>query len=197
MKITGGEFRGRRLKVPSSGHVRPTQDAVREAVFSMLADVVPGSVFLDLFSGTGAVGLEAVSRGAASVMCVERDRRVAQVLAENIAAVDAADVVSVVAADVFAWLVRPASKPGSVTVVFADPPYAVEGEPDRLAEVMRLLAASGWLAPRAIFVAEQRMGAPALDAVAGWEMLTQRRYGQTRVALYRYATGVASDTIEN
>lgn len=185
MKITGGEFRGRRLKVPSSGRVRPSQDRIREAVFSMLANVVPGSVFLDLFAGTGVVGLEAVSRGAASVICVERDRHVVRVLRKNVLTVDVSDLVTIIANDVLVWLARPASNPGVVNVVFADPPYAVDGEPDRLAEVMALLVTSGWLAPGAIFVAEQRLRAPEPGEVEGWKKITQRRYGQTRVTLYR------------
>lgn len=155
----------------------------------MLADVVPGSVFLDLFAGTGAVALEAVSRGAASAICVERDRRVVQVLRENIATVGAPDWVTVITDDVFAWLSRLASCPGSVAVVFADPPYAGGDEPDRLAEVMMLLIQSGWLAPRAIFAAERRLSAPELGEVAGWEKITQRRYGQTEVSLYRRTEG--------
>ena len=184
MRITGGELRGRRLKVPSGGHVRPTQDAVREAVFSMLMNVVPGSSFLDLFAGSGSVGLEAWSRGAAKVMWVEQDPKVVRVLKENVAELCGEDSVQVVSADVFSWLARPALAPGSIDVVYVDPPYATEEAPDRIEEVAQKLSDSGWLAPDAILVTEQRTGGE-FPGPSGWERIKERRYGHTRVLIFR------------
>ncbi len=195
MRITGGEFRGRRLNVPSAGHVRPTQDAVREAVFSMLADVVPGSVFLDLFAGSGAVGLDALSRGAASVVWVERDRRVAAVLQKNVTALGRAEAARIVIDDSFAWLKRRPALPAPVDIVFADPPYATEGAPDRMNELMAVLSAWPGLASGAIFVAEQRVGAPDTGAVPGWVSITCRRYGRTRIVLYKRARQAAEGVL--
>ena len=86
MRIVGGDFGGRRLKVPRTDAVRPTQDSVREALFSMLGAAVAGADFLDLFAGSGAVGLEALSRGAKSATFVELDRRHLAVVRENAAA---------------------------------------------------------------------------------------------------------------
>lgn len=184
MRITGGELRGRRLKVPSAGHVRPTQDAVREAVFSMLMNVVPGSSFLDLFAGSGAVGIEAWSRGAAKVTWVERDPKVVRVLKENVAELCGVESVRVISGDVFSWLSRPALEPGSIDVIYADPPYATEEEPDRMDEVIERLSDSGWLAPGALFVSEQRTGGD-FPGPSGWERIKERRYGHTRVLIFR------------
>ena len=91
MRITGGEFGGRNLKVPKSDAIRPTQDRVREALFNMIQFEVPGSDFLDLFAGSGAVGIEALSRGAKSATFVESNRRHFSVLGENVGMVSCAN----------------------------------------------------------------------------------------------------------
>ena len=189
MRITGGELRGRRLKTPTAPGLRPTQDSVREAVFSMLSGVVPGARFLDLFAGTGAVGLEAFSRGAASVTWIERDRGAFRLLQENIAALTGENLwLKAVNADVFTWLSGniDTKKTGTAPfdVVYADPPYETPAAPDRTAEIMDALAASGIIAEGGFFVAEQRAGTPA-PAVAGWETVTERRYGRTKIICFR------------
>jgi len=184
MRITGGELCGRRLKMPSAGHVRPTQDSVREAVFSMLMTLVPDSSFLDLFAGSGSIGIEAWSRGAKRVTWVERDPRVLRVLRENVAELCGENAGSLVGEDVMNWLSRPALEPGSIDVAYADPPYATDEEPDKMEEVIRRLSASGWLAPSAVFVAEQRTGGP-YPAAPGWERIKERRYGHTRILVFR------------
>ena len=122
MRIAGGTLRGRTLKAPPGDVLRPTQDAVREALFSMLASVVPGCSFLDLYAGTGAVGLEAFSRGAAAATWVERSPRSLRLLEANLAACCGSPLppgLRVVRADVAAWLRRPDLPPGSVDVAFA------------------------------------------------------------------------------
>lgn len=191
MRITGGELGGRHVKVPSA-QVRPTQDAVREALFSMLMHVTEGAVFLDLFAGSGAVGIDAWSRGAKQVTWVEKDPKVVRVLRDNVetlcgsgsATLDASS--GIVHADVLTWLARPSSvAPGSVTIAYADPPYATGEKSDHMSEVLALFAASGLAAPGAIFVAEQRTGTPYPDVPSGWERIRERRYGHTRVILFR------------
>lgn len=192
MRITGGDLRGRRLKTPPGDHVRPTQDMVREALFSMLVEAVPGSVFLDLFAGAGGVGVEAWSRGARSVTWVERDRKVARVLRENVEALCSGNPGRVVECDVFDWLAsRRAGADvagGGVDIVFADPPYATEGGPDGIEAVIAGVSASGLLAPGALFVAEQRAGAPLPEA-PGWGLVTERRYGRSRLLILRKKEG--------
>ena len=192
MRITGGELRGRRLKTPTAEGLRPTQDAVREAVFSMLANVVGGARFLDLFAGTGAVGLEAFSRGAASVVWIERDPRSFRLLQENITALAGDNLwLKAVNADVFAWLGK--AIPGRLgepsppfDIVYADPPYETAASPDRTAEIMMALATAGVVAEGGYFVAEQRAGSNSdIPATTGWELVTERRYGRTKITVFK------------
>ena len=189
MRIAGGTLRGRILAAPPDGVLRPTQDAVREALFSMLAAVLPGASFLDLYAGTGAVGLEAWSRGAGSVAWVERAPRSLRVLETNLAKcfgeAGPPPALRVFRADVDAWLRRPPLPPGSVDIVFADPPYAErEGGDDGMSALLAAVRDSGLLAPVSFFVAEQRAGTPP-PSCEGFELLRDRRYGRTRLALFR------------
>ena len=134
MRITGGEFGGRGLSVPRTGALRPTQDRVREALFNILAPEMSGADFLDLFAGTGSVGLEALSRGAGRATFVESDRRHLAVLRENVAAVAAGGRAEVVASDAYRWLGN-YSGPG-FSIAFADPPYALGAVPKVLSELL-------------------------------------------------------------
>lgn len=182
MRITGGELRGRMVKVPAAGHVRPTQDAVREALFSILMAEVPGSRFLDLYAGSGAVGIEAWSRGAAHVTWVESHPGVVRVLAANVEALcGGAGTVS--REDVFRWIARPHLGEEPYGVVFADPPYGDDGHADPIEELMAALASSPLVAEGTLFVAEQRAGLP-MPKAAGWARIKDRRYGHTRLAIF-------------
>lgn len=160
MRIIAGSAGGRRILAPPQG-TRPTTDRVREALFSSLDSHVSshpggwgGVRMLDLFAGSGAVGLEAMSRGAASVTLVEHDRRVLEVLRRNVAVVDPR--ANVVAADAFAW--RPTGDP--YDIVFVDPPYSVPDE--KVRDLLAGLIAQGILTEGALIVVErsQRSGAP-------------------------------------
>ena len=181
MRITGGKFGGRNLKVPKSEAIRPTQDRVREALFSMLQAEVPGSRFLDLFAGSGAVGLEALSRGAASVTLVESSRRHLATLKENVSALGCE--AAVVLADVYRYLAGYAG--AGFTIGFADPPYAL-GEERGYAAVLRTLAERGVIVPGGLFVAEMTAGQRA-EETPGWELLRDRTYGKTRLCVWRRA----------
>lgn len=184
MRISGGEFCGRKLKVPPGDQVRPTQDRVREALFSILMNVVPDAVFIDLYAGAGSVGLEAYSRGARRVTWVEKDPRHVSVLKENRAAL-APDQGEVVCCEVTRWLKGPGC--GRLAdVAFADPPYAA-GREQGFAEMMGLMAAGRVLRPGGIFVAEMPEAKRA-EEVAGWTLLRDRTYGHTRLAVYKLET---------
>ena len=184
MRISGGEFCGRKLKVPPGDKVRPTQDRVREALFSMLMNVVPDGLFIDLYAGSGAVGLEAFSRGARSVTWVEKDPRHAALLRENLAAL-AAGQGEVACCEVTRWLKGPGCG-RQADVAFADPPYAA-GREQGFAEMMALLAGNRVLRAGGIFVAEMPEARRA-DEVAGWTLLRDRTYGHTRLAVYKLET---------
>lgn len=181
MRISGGEFRGRVLSVPKGLDVRPTQDRVREALFSMLQNDIRGARFLDLFAGSGSVGLEALSRGAAEVAFVEQAPRSLASLARNIAMLKVEARCSTIRADVHAWLANAINGLG-FDVAYADPPYALAEERGYGAMLERL-AEGGFVRPGGLFVAEMAAG-QAPDIASGWMLCRDRTYGQTRIAIY-------------
>ena len=181
MRITGGELGGRIVKVPKSDAIRPTEDRVRAALFNMLQGGVAGCRFLDLFAGSGAVGLEAVSRGAAEVVFVESSRRHLAVLKENIAALAPAAAATVVAGDVYAYLERYAG--AAFDYVYADPPYAL-GEERGYAAVLAAAAARGLVRSGGLFIAEMS-ARQSPESVPGWELVRERAYGRTRLVMWR------------
>ena len=182
MRITGGEFGGRNLKVPKSDAIRPTQDRVREALFNIIQFEVPGCDFLDLFAGSGAVGLEALSRGAKSATFVEANRRHLAVLKENLDSCRVqSTAVAVAAADAYRWIAT-YSGPG-FSIGFADPPYAL-GEEKGYAAVLATLAERGVIRPGGIFIAEMTAVQKA-EETPGWELIRDRTYGKTRLCLWR------------
>lgn len=161
--------------------MRPTQDVVREALFSMLALEVPNSAFLDLFAGSGSVGLEAWSRGAKFVCWVEEQQTVARTLRENVLAMKVSEK-AIYCDDVFRWLKNPLPfEP--FDIVYADPPYAGPHSNDGIQEVMQLLAQGNVMAENGVFVAEQRTGKP-MPVARGWARIKDRRYGRTRLTLF-------------
>ena len=180
MRITGGELGGRNLKVPKSDLIRPTQDRVREAMFNSLQFKLGGSTFLDLFAGSGAVGIAALSRGAKSATFVEQDRRHLAVLKENLAAF-ALSSATVISADVYRYLANYTG--AGFDFVFADPPYAL-GEEKGYASVLATLTGRGVVRVGGLFVAEMT-SAQKVDEATGWELLRDRTYGKTRLAFYR------------
>ena len=184
MRIVAGQFRGRRLssvgKGDAAAHLRPTTDRVREALFGMLeggrfGDVLTNARVLDLFAGTGALGLEALSRGAAHVTFVENGRVGGRLLTANIAKAGVAEACSV--------LRRDATRLGACDeaacgLVFLDPPY---GKALGTA-ALKAVVAGGWLAPGALVVWEDNREADA----PGFERLEARRYGETWITLLTF-----------
>ncbi|MGN0855229.1 MAG: 16S rRNA (guanine(966)-N(2))-methyltransferase RsmD [Kiritimatiellia bacterium] len=193
MRITGGEFGGRRLAVPPSDEIRPTQDRVRQALFNIIQGEVPGCDFLDLFAGSGAVGLEALSRGARSVVFVEQSRRHLLALGRNLTAlagsarpsirpvVDSACRSSVICADAYRWIAAYAG-PG-FAIGFADPPYRL-GEEKGYAQVLATLAARDVIRVDGLFIAEMTAVQQA-EETPGWKLLRDRSYGRTRICIWR------------
>ena len=178
-RLISGAAGGRRLTVPPSG-VRPTGDRAREGMFNSLATLVDldGAVVLDLYAGSGALGLEALSRGAAEVVFVESAARVLTVLRANLAAVGLPGG-RVIAGSVPTVVAGPA--PARFDVVLADPPYATPIAEVR--DVLRRLSDGGWLAPGAVAVVERSSREPLWEWPTPFVGLRDRRYGE---ALLRY-----------
>ncbi|MBT3192951.1 MAG: 16S rRNA (guanine(966)-N(2))-methyltransferase RsmD [Verrucomicrobia bacterium] len=189
MRVTGGDMGGRSIRVPDRA-VRPTQDRVREALFSSLQAVIPDVRFLDLFAGSGAVGVEAWSRGASQVCWVEENALVFRVLQQNLKTLGGEDLdrstMRCVRSDVFSFLRKGLASP-VFDIIFADPPYqkARGGEDDALGtRLLQAVAESGMLIPRGIVILEQGRNEPIPEA-EGWELLRDRRYGGSRVRIFR------------
>lgn len=182
MRIAGGEWRGRNLKSPKGDAVRPTQDRVREALFSMLQNEIPGAKFLDVFAGSGAVGLEALSRGAAHATFVEQAGPSLACIKSNVELLKAEDRTDVIRADAYAWL-KTAASGRAFDIAFADPPYAL-GHEQGYAEILEILASNNVVKSGGLFIAEmKRIQDP--DVSEHWDLCRDRVYGQTRVAVYR------------
>lgn len=184
MRITGGEFGGRILKVPKTDAIRPTQDRVREALFNIVQCEIAGADFLDLFAGSGAVGLEALSRGAKSVTFVEANRRHLAVLKANLETIAGRTEDGrheTVAGDAYRWLAS-YSGPG-FSIGFADPPYAL-GEERGYASVLATLAERGVIREGGLFIAEMT-AVQKPEETPGWEILRDRTYGKTRLCIWR------------
>lgn len=184
-RIIAGVAGGRRLQTPKGDATRPTSDRVREALFSAI-EARAGSLhdlrFLDLYAGSGAIGLEAWSRGAAAVTLVESDRRTADLIRANARSIGC-DVADVVARSVTSVLSSPPS--AAYDLVFADPPYPLDDV--TVADDLALLAAQGWLASDALVVVERSRRSPEPMWPAGLEPLPgkrrQKRYGETTLWL--------------
>lgn len=185
-RIIGGNAGGRRIQTPGGQHTRPTTDRVREALFSAVESwcgSLQGLRFLDLYAGSGAVGLEAWSRGAGVVSLVESDRRTARLIYEN-AKLLGFSRVHVVTNSVAAALARPPSAP--YDVVFVDPPYHLDD--DVLAGELTLLSDHEWLVPGAMVVVERASRSPEPAWPEGFSGTRQRKYGETTL-WYGHAAG--------
>ncbi len=174
MRIIAGLAKGRRISAPPGDDVRPTGDRVREALFSSLQPLLPGAHVLDLYAGSGALGLEAASRGAARVTLVERDRRTLEVLRANVEVV-ALPGVEVVAGDVASLLADARLPAAPFDLVLADPPYRLPG-PEVDAMLRALLAQ---LSEGGVVVLERCSRDAAPDWPHGYASAPTRRYGST------------------
>lgn len=176
-RIIGGTAGGRRIKTPSGDSTRPTSDRVREALFSAV-DAAVGSInglrFLDVYAGSGAVGLEARSRGAGVVTLVEHDRRTSALIRENAKSLGFTGV-DVVASTATRALAHPPRAP--YDVVFLDPPYAVPV--DDVVEALGALRDHDWLTRDALVVVERSSRGPDLVWPAGFVADRTRKYGET------------------
>lgn len=179
-RVVAGRWRGRRLEVPRSG-TRPTADRVREAVFSSLDHDLGGFdrlAVLDLYAGSGALGIEALSRGAARAVFVESDPASAAVIRRNLAALGAADEATVMGVSVVV-AARRAPPGGGFGLVLADPPYDLPAAALRAA--LTALAEGGWLEADATVLVERSRRAAETPWPVGFAAEAERDYGETRV----------------
>jgi len=187
MRIVGGQFRGRPLAAQVHEGTRPTSDRAREAVFNILAHGIAGfelagARVLDLFAGTGALGLEALSRGAAFCLFVEQEVEARALIRRNVEALGLTGVTKIFRRD--AADLGPAGRNGGFALAFLDPPYG-----QGLVERALASAADGaWLAPGAIAVLEERKGT-AIALPAGFDAFDQRAWGDTQALFARFAGG--------
>lgn len=179
VRIISGHWRGTRLPVPDSPGLRPTSDRVRETLFNWLMPVLPGARVLDLFAGTGALGLEAASRGARHATLVEADPKLAQGLAEAVRRLRAQEQVTVHRGDALAFLRQNAGE--GYDIVFLDPPFSAGLWDAAIAALPAVMAAQSWL-----YVECPAGRAPALPA--DWELHRENRTRDVRYALYRRVT---------
>ena len=174
MRVVAGLAGGRQLRAPAGRQLRPTSERVREALFNALGslDVVHGATVVDLFAGTGALGIEALSRGATSATFVDADLHAVRAIEDNLGATGLGDRATVVHVDVFRYL---EGAPPECDIAFADPPYAFTDWP-------RLLA----VLPARLVALEARAH---IELGSGWHPLRSKRYGDTVVTLARRAAG--------
>jgi 16S rRNA (guanine966-N2)-methyltransferase len=176
LRIIAGEMGGRRIQAPPGDNTRPTQDRIREALFSILQNKIGGCRFLDLFAGSGANGLEAISRGARYVLFVERGKEALRVIRENIQALGMAERCEVRAGDFRSALIGTRER---FDIVFMDPPYREE----YAAEAMALLRAHDLLAKGGCVVVEHERQMPE---IAGFSLADRRKYGRTLLSFYQW-----------
>jgi 16S rRNA (guanine966-N2)-methyltransferase len=185
VRIIGGRWRGTRLAVADAPGLRPTTDRVRETLFNWLQPKLPGARVLDLFAGSGALGLEALSRGAREAVLVERDPRLAESLRDVVARLQADGQAQVVHADALAWLGAPLH--GRFDLVFLDPPFAAGLWPEVLERLPPWLSGEAWLYVETPLAAAVPLG-------PGWSPHREGSTREVRYALYRQARRAGAPT---
>jgi len=184
MRVVGGEFRGRPLATPRSNDIRPTSDRTREAVFNVLAhrypDSLEGAHVLDLFAGTGALGIEAISRGAAFCLFIEESAEGRGLVRQNVETLGLNGRTKLFRRD--ATALGPVGTIAPFGLLFADPPYG-KGLADKALQSARV---GGWLKPGALCVVEEAADAP-FDPGAGFAIADERSYGDTIVRFVEFA----------
>jgi len=177
LRIIGGEWRGRKFRFEAEPGLRPTPDRVRETLFNWLAPRIHGSRCLDLFTGSGALGLEALSRGAAECVFVDSSAAAIRTLQSHLERLQC-EYASLHCADAATWLQR--SDPGIFDIVFLDPPFGQE----LLGPSCRMLESGGWLAPGAAIYLESAARDTETDLPPGWDLHREKLAGEVRYRLF-------------
>lgn len=185
MRVIAGAARGRRLKEPKGLETRPTTDRVKESMFNIVQFDIPGRRVLDLFAGTGQMGIEALSRGASACVFVEQRTDAVRLVKENIALCGFQESSEVRQADALAYLSYAAGKFG---LVFLDPPYAA----DLLRQSLKRIAAFDILVPNGIILCESASDAAPVSLEPPYALIREYRYGKSKITLYRRGTEPAA-----
>jgi len=178
MRIVAGAFRGRRLHTPKNDRIRPTIDKVRESVFNIIAEEVPGAKVLDLFAGTGAMGLEALSRGARFCLFVDNGSEAVRLIRENIKLLAADDLSKVIHGTASSAIRRLSAQNELFDLIFMDPPYG-KGYVEETFQIVCAVAGDG-----SLVVAEQHIKDSPPRTPAIWQKNHERRYGDTLILIY-------------
>ena len=187
MRVISGTARGTKLKTLDVPHLRPMLDRVKTALFNIIRARLPGTLALDAFSGSGALGIEALSGGAAWCTFVERDQRLARLLSENLAKCHLADRAEVLNADFLSLSVRPQRLGAApVDLVFVDPPYAMVEDPNDRARLFAAIeqAIGLWIAPGALVMLHHAPLPHALWPTERLECFDRRVYGRSQITLF-------------
>ena len=184
MRVIAGKFRSRRLKGPGMLQIRPTSDRLRETLFDILGPAVEDSLFVDLYAGTGAIGIEAVSRGAREVILVESNAKAAKLIRENLAALGIQAGIELITADALKGLEKIAARHLVADFIFLDPPYERTEEHFR---VLEFLDASHLVAPQGVVIVEHRGGMAVPERLDRLECTRQVEQGDAILSFYRLA----------
>jgi 16S rRNA (guanine966-N2)-methyltransferase len=184
MRVIAGKFRSRRLKSPPSLRVRPTSDRLRETLFNVLGPTVEDSLFVDLYAGTGAIGIEAISRGAREAIFVESHAKTASLIRDNLAALGIREGAEVIQAPAVRGLEQLAARHLLADFVFLDPPY---NAPDEYTQALEFLDASHLVAPEGLVIAEHRSKLDLPDRFARLERTRLIEQGDAALSFYRLA----------
>lgn len=195
MRIIGGTHRGRKLASPAGGEVRPSTGTLREALFNICRNHIEGAHFLDLFAGTGAVGLEALSRGASRVTFVDKGRNAIQCLKKNIESLEFEERSEVVSGDVLSVLYKLSKKHPPFDIIFADPPYSKEESTHAYpSELLKIIDGSNLIAPGGIvFIEDSSLNKELesdvfLRSLSVLKLQSKRKYGHSYLWEFRPAS---------
>lgn len=182
MRVISGKYRGRRLKSLSGDNTRPTTDKVKESMFNMIGPYFEGGVVLDLFSGSGALAIEAISRGMDQAFCVEKNYSALKIIKENVALTNESSKFTLLKEDAKKAIARFAKEGLTFDLVFLDPPYAkqeIEATIEKLQEL-------GLLAVNAMIVCETDSQVDLKDEIKQAHMIRQQTYGICKVSIYQF-----------
>ncbi len=179
MRIIAGCAKKKLLKVYPGWKGRPTADRVKEALFSILGDLVPDAVFLDLFAGTGSIGIEALSRGAQSAIFIEKDPRAVRSIIHNLKAAKLDDNARILGMDIFKAL--PRLPKGAFDIIFLDPPYAQGYELPVIKKIIELDLPS----QEGVIIAESSKREELPDNILGYTLYKLQKYGDTKLSFFK------------